>query len=544
MKQSPIPSIPVLLTGRHDAIKLAPWLSGHQGPILCSSPDAFLLMVAVGLGDRASLIDSPLPSDLLPQVESQANALARELDRSMSRVLKVLLGREVSEGWEFWDKLFFAQSLGALAEWMHSGALTQLPNKVAMCHFQNPQDYFHPSVIRANVIAKALKKSGREVARIPLDYPLRLPHRPDVWRCVYRLEIPRGALEGARLVHCPSVLYAGQELQKLYSGPGFIDLQSPFYDVEIGRYRIRLCPPEEGDRGLPVPTKEAESLYRAFIGQLGLDSLSGIDSQLDHWQQRLCFQIRAFKMLAMLRSRYGISLEAIADHDGGLFGPLCSAFRGQTQRLTLYPHSTISVGPLPGELPVRTLAWMSALQPYQPFDGGVIPFADFAPNAARPAPAGSTVALVLNEFDNVGGVAVHGYQSLVSFVENLAAALLARGYRPVLRPRPSSPVHLAHSFKIELHEGDLTTLIQRAGVCIGIGQVTTALLKFWREGVHCFHVQEAGLSISDSYTLPREGVGVFAGKPFVDSIEALLDQVDALMNRSNGSNTNTDRKII
>ncbi|NBU58734.1 MAG: hypothetical protein EBS23_02935 [Betaproteobacteria bacterium] len=479
------------------------------------------------------LLDSPLPVDRLPAIEAKANRLARELDQRVALVLSDRLGTRVAQGWEFWDKLLFAQSLGGLVEWMNTGALAELPSKVAICHFRNPQDYFHPSVIRANIIARALKRAGKEVVRIPLDYPLRLPHRPDVWACSYRVETPRHLLDGARLVHCPSALYAGEQLHRRYGGPGYIDLQSPYYDVELGRQRITLRDPQRPTAGVAVPIDEISHLYASFLQQLGLEQIPGVELQMEHWCQRLRFQMRAFKLLSVLRSRHGVVLEALADHDGGLFGPLCSAFGSQSHPVTVIPHTTVCVGPLPN-LPVRTHAWMDALKPYKAFDGGTLPLPDFVQKPAQIAGRGSVVALILNEMDNVGGVAVHGYQSLINFVERLAEALRAGGYHPVLRPRPSSPVHFAHRFEVELHQGDIGTLVARAAVCIGIGQATSAVLKFWRDGVHCLHVQEAGLSVSDEYTLPREGVWISAGKTFAESLPAVLDYVDIVTGRQRG----------
>jgi hypothetical protein len=516
----------VLITCRHEAILLLKWLRKSRARAICTSVNAYLILCSEGLRDTAELIDAPLAGDKANEIVLKAERLARKVDADIARCLCDVTGLYISQGWDFWDKLLFAKSLLPVREWLQTQNLTALPERIAFCHFANAQDYHHPSLVRSQLFFTALRQAGKHPVKIPLGFPLTLPHTPEVWRSKYR--VSGKYLEGARLLHVPSAFYAQSELVGLYGHEGFLGLESPFYENPILRRRIELDREATAVREWPFDVADARLIYQEFAEATGLAGLEGMSQQLNHWLERLAFQYRAFKMLVMLRDRYGVSLAALADHDGGLFGPLCSAFHGQKEPVTIFPHSTICVGPLP-RLDSKVIGVMESLRPLEPFDGACLPSPQLARGSPRPLALGGDFVIVLNEIDDVSGLPVHGLHEMLDFVEALASALAAKGFRPVLRARPSTPVQACRRLEIDTWDGDLGELIGRSAACIGVGQVTSAVARFWSAGVVCLQVQDRELRVHDQYLLPAGGVECFSGRPFMEMLPTLLDFIDGLV---------------
>ena len=515
----------VLITCKHEAILLLKWFKKGQARAVCTSVNAYLLLCAEGLRDRVELIDSPLPGDKANQIVVTAERLARKVDAEIALYLAEVTGQPMAQGWDFWDKLLFAKSLLPVLEWLRANDLRRLPERLVVCQFANAQDYLHPSLIRSQILSDALRRAGKRLVKIPIDFPLTLPHTPGVWRSTYRA--PGKYLEGARLVHVPSAFYAQAELVRLYGYEGFLGLESPYYDNPILTRRILLDRDNPSSRVWPFDMDVPRHIYQGFVKELGLAGLGGMSSQLDHWQERLAFQYRAFKMLSMLRERYGVSLAALSDHDAGLFGPLCAAFGGQQEPVAIFPHSTICVGPLP-RLACKVTGVMASLRPLEPYDSAPLPAATLTQGAPRRFNAAGAIAIVLNEIDDVSGLPVHGLDDLLDFVEALASALLARGLRPVLRARPSTPVQAHRRLALETWDADLDELVAASAACIGIGQVTSAVSRFWSAGVACAQVQDRELRVHDGYLLPAAGVRCFAGRPFDELLPEVLSFIDGL----------------
>lgn len=515
----------VLITCKHEAILLLKWLKKGQARAVCTSVNAFLLLCAEGLRDRVELIDSPLPGDKANEIAVTAERLARKVDAEIALYLAEVAGQPMAQGWDFWDKLLFAKSLLPVLEWLQTNDLRGLPDRLAVCQFANAQDYFHPSRIRSQIIVDALRQAGTRVAKIPIEFPLFFPHVPGIWRCAYR--VSGKFLEHARLVYVPSTFYAQGALSKRYGGEGFLALESPYYETKLHGRRIELDRSNPMARNLPFDADVSRSIYQTFLRELGLAELDGVPLQVDHWVERLAFQFRAFKMLSMLRGKYAVSLAALSDHDGGLFGPVCSAFHDQREPVTIFPHSTICVGPLP-RMACEVTGVMASLRPLEPYDSAPLPAATITQGAPRPFDAAGAIAIVLNEIDDVSGLPVHGLDDLLDFVEALASALLARGLRPVLRARPSTPIQAYRKLELETWDADLGELVAVSTACIGIGQVTSAVSRFWSAGVVCAQVQDRELRVHDGYLLPAEGVRCFAGRPFDESLPEVLSFIDSL----------------
>ena len=511
----------VLITCKHEAILLLKWLKKSRARTVCTSVNAYLLLQAEGFGETSELIDAPLPGGRAVELVAQAEYLARALDADIARYIGEVVGAPVSQGWDYWDKLLFATSLLPVAEWLRMHDLSGLPERVAVCCFASPQDYFHPSAIRTQLYAEALRRAGKRVVKIPIEYPLGPPHTPGVWQTTYRVSLPARHLKGARLVHVPSAFYAQEALVAMYGVEGFLGLDSPFYENHILLRKVDLDRGDVANRPSLIDMAEPLRLYQAFAEALGFANIDGMPQQLAHWRERLAFQFRAFKMLSLLRDRYGVGLAAISDHDGGLFGPLCSAFREQVEPVRVFPHSTISVGPLP-DLASEVIGFMEPLRPLRPFDRATLPVPNLQRGIPRPCSADAAIAIVLNEIDDVSGLPVHSLRALLDFLAALVAGLLVKGLRPLLRARPSTPIRAFCDFDIETWDGDLGELISESAVYVGVGQVTTAVCRFWGAGVVCLHVQEGDLSLQDGYTLPADGVECFVGRPFMESLPEVL----------------------
>jgi hypothetical protein len=357
------------------------------------------------------------------------------------------------------------------------------------------------------------------VVKIPIDCPFPPPYVPGVWRSSFRTSAHH--LQGARLVHLPSTFYAQADLAERYGGNEFLALESPYYETVLHGRRIELDRSSPVVRDLPFDAEVPRGIYRAFVEQLGMAGVEGSVLQVEHWLERLAFQFRAFKMLSLLRGKYSVSLAALSDHDGGLFGPVCSAFREQVEPVRVFPHSTISVGPLP-DLASEVIGFMEPLRPLRPFDGATLPVPNLQRGIPRPCSADAAIAIVLNEIDDVSGLPVHSLRALLDFLAALVAGLLVKGLRPLLRARPSTPIRAFCDFDIETWDGDLGELISESAVYVGVGQVTTAVCRFWGAGVVCLHVQEGDLSLQDGYTLPADGVECFVGRPFMESLPEVL----------------------
>ena len=516
----------VLITCQHDAVLLLKWLKKFHVRAVCTSVNAYLLLCAEGLRNRLELIDSPLPGDKANEIGVTAERLARRVDSEITQCLAETTGLPITQGWDFWDKLLFVKSVLPVVEWLRTHSLQHLPDRLAICFFANTQDYFHPSRIRSQIFADALRRAGKRVAKIPIECPFPPPYIPGVWRSSFRTSAHH--LQGSRLVHLPSTFYAQAELAERYGSDEFLALESPFYETVLHGRRIELDRSSPVVRDLPFDANVPRGIYQTFLKELGLAELDGISLQLDHWLERLAFQFRAFKMLAMLREKYGVSLAALSDHDGGLFGPVCSAFHDQSEPITIFPHSTICVGPLP-RLPSDVIGVMQSVRPLEPFDGAPLPAPTLVRGSPKAPDAGGKFVIVLNGIDDACGLPVHRLGDLLDFVEALAAALLARGLKPILRARPSTPVQAHRKLGIEIWDGDLGELISGSAACIGVGQVTSALTRFWCAGVPCVHIQDRKLDLYGSYLLPAKGVEWFVGRPFMEALPQVLGFVDGLV---------------
>ncbi len=518
--------VQVLITCKHEAVLLLGWLKKTRTRVQCTSANAFLLLCSEGLRDSVDLIDAPLSSDRANDIAVFAEQRAREVDADIARHLADATGRHISQGWDFWDKLLFGKSLLPLLEWLRTYDLHRLPNRLAVCQFANAQDYLHPSLIRSQILTDGLRRAGKRVVKIPIDCPFPPPYVPGVWRSSFRTSAHH--LQGARLVHLPSTFYAQADLAERYGGNEFLALESPYYETVLHGRRIELDRSSPVVRDLPFDAEVPRGIYRAFVEELGMAGVEGSVLQVEHWLERLAFQFRAFKMLSLLRGKYGVSLAALSDHDGGLFGPVCSAFYDQREPVAIVPHSTICVGPLP-RLASDVIGVMQSVRPLEPFDRAPLPAPTLVQGSPKALDAGGAFVIVLNEIDDVSGLPVHGLSELLDFVEALALGLAARGLRPVLRARPSTPVRVVGRLAIEAWDGDLGELISTAALCIGVGQVTSALTRFWCAGVPCMHVQPGELNVHGNYLLPAKGVECFTGESFMKSLPDVLLYIDRLI---------------
>lgn len=516
----------VLITCKHEAILLVQWLKKGEARAVCTSVNAYLLLCAEGLRNRLELMDSPLPGNKFSEIVVTAERLARTVDTEISQHLTKVAGQPMAQGWDFWDKLLFAKSLLPIMEWLRTVDLRLLPDRLAVCQFANAQDYFHPSSIRSEIFCEAFKRVGKRLTRIPIEFPLPLPHTAGVWRSIYRASGKH--LMGARLVHVPSAFYKVKELAQVYAKEGFLGLESPYYENRVTNKNILLDRKNVANSAWPMDMDVPRCIYGDFAEQLGLSGLRGIQLQLDHWLERLAFQFRAFKMLSILRDKYGVSLAALSDHDGGLFGPACSAFRDQKEVVALLPHSTICVGPLP-RLASDAIGVMQSVRPLEPFDGAPLPAPTLVQGPPQACNVDGAFVIVLNEIDDVSGLPAHKLDDLLDFVEALASGLITRGLRPVLRARSSAPVQAVRRLKFEAWDGDLGELVTTAALCIGVGRVTSALTHFWCAGVPCLHVQDRELDPHGSYLLPAKGVECFVGRPFMEALPQVLGFVDGLV---------------
>lgn len=511
----------VFITSNLEAHLLLDRLKRNRVRTVCASTNAYLFLHSKGLGETLELVDDQLPGGTINSILVRTERLARKLDADVARYLSQATGLQISQGWDYWDKWLFASSLLPLARWLEGSDLDFLPDRVAMCQFANPQDYFHPSLLRSQLYADSLARTGKRFVKIPFEFPLGAPHTPEVWRTSYRVSMPAKHLKGARLVHVPSAFYMQAGLSELYGREGFLGLDSPYYENPVLNRRIQLDRSATTIRPQPIEMAHPRRLYQGFVEALGLAHLEGMQRQVDHWLERLAFQYRAFKMLCTLRDRFDVQLEAITDHDGGLFGPLCSAFSAQRDSIKIVPHSTICIGPLPA-LRSQPFGLMASRRPLETFNGAKATAPNFLRGPEVPVAAGSKVAIVLNEIDGVSGLPVHGFRAMIDFLEGLVAGLSKMGLKPVLRARPRYPVRPFCDFDVDQWDGDLGELISETSLCIGVGQVTTAVARFWRAGVACMHVKDSELCIDEQYLLPGDGVACFVGRPYSEILPDIL----------------------
>jgi hypothetical protein len=515
-------------------------LQSGGGLIFCSSQDAYLDLLAKGLDGRLVLLDRPLESEQRWSIETKTCALARELDLHVAMEIASALNDYVSQGWDYWDKVAFAQSLLFLKSSLRPEVLETLPRRIAICSLANFQDYGNSSALTANLVSRALKSSGREVSRLVAGTFGSLS-MPAGWRHT-QLALPQDFdRKSAKLIHFPTAFHSKKELEHIYGGPEFLDLQSPFFDVGACRQRITLRRTDIRFRAENTfLIEKCALLYEKFVEQLDLQNLPVINLQIQHWKDRLAFQLHAYRTFRKLRKTDHISLAAMSDHDGGLLGPLCSAFHQQKEVVQVFPHSTICVGPLP-DIPCHVESWLDSMEPLPPFGSRDFSASKFSAKNPRRRCGDGLVTIVLNEMDSFGGVPVNGFQSAINFIERFIKGLRSRGLRVALRPRSSSPLHLANRFDAEVYGGELGYLVERSWLCVGIGVVTTALLQFWREGISCIQVQEAKLGVSCKYILPSRGVNCFSGRPYAESLPGVLGYIDELVTNPNKHRLLTSR---
>jgi hypothetical protein len=509
----------IFIVNCFEAKILLDMIVSNQLFVVTTSVDSYVLLLNHYRPDRIEFIDLKEEACPLSQISIIADNLAREQDIQTANTLTSLLGWQPATNWEYWDKFYFAASNLSL-----SRSMQNLTHDFAGCDLmlpfsRGPQDYYYKGRIGSEIIESNLIRCGAKVHRLETDHlPPIIPSR---WMGSFIIPNHNSVPDNIELIHLPTCWHDRAELKKIYSSDQIYDIESPYHNVTINeKNKIHIDP----NRAINIPDIHLKQLEIQYHGLLGLFDVSeaALQQQASHWIERHKFQLRALIFFAELRITKNASLKALADHDGGLSGPIAYAFRSQQSTVNIHHHSKFVIGPIPDYFPTRLFKYM---QPQQELKDIGNRCAARIPNIIRKnrkidRPA--RVALLFTDFDFPGGAPMESISNLKRYLKQMIELFHKEGMDIIIRPRPGASLEAMLELDCPVWDGDLETLAENSDAVIGLGQASSAIIDFWVAGCICIQVHTSDLNMLNQYSIPKESFYVISGKNALEDPGFLL----------------------
>jgi hypothetical protein len=510
----------IFLTNCFEAKILLDLIVSNRLFVVTTSMDALAFLLNNYRAEKIQYID--LKSEVCPisEIVTIADSLARVIDLQTGTIIGSLRGSRVATNWEYWDKFYFICSNIALSRTMQNVSAQFKGSDILLPFPRSSQDYYYKGRIGAEIIESNLIRCGAIVHRLETGHLP--PILPAAWTGSFTIHDMSRTPERIQLVHLPTCWYDRNELQQLYSGDQIFDIDSPYHNVIVNDVNRISIDPNETIQIPEIHLKQIEAQYSGLLRFFDA-SAAALEDQVSRWIDRHKFQLRALMFFEDLRQKKDASLLALAEHDGGLSGPLAYAFRSQESAVNYHHHSKFVVGPIPNFFPARLSKYFDPILELKDLGDRCAARAPNLHRANRHNRIPKRVAILFTDWDFPGGSPIESLACLKSYLHQIISNLREDGLEVTLRPRPGTSINAMLEIDCPVWNGDLVSLAEASDVVIGIGSISSAMIEFWTAGCICIQVQTSSLNPHNMASMPKDSFSIVSGKSALKDPNHLLN---------------------
>jgi hypothetical protein len=475
--------------------------------------DAGILEQAVLAELDVEFVNLDVGPNFIARASTEAGIRALQLDMTLTDARELIWESGPLQGWDysifksFYVRLLIAKQLGEIFERTFPDA------EVFLLRPSNPQFmYFDSFMVTEAFIGRSRK------FRVIEEY-----ESSDKWVNTINL----GAIEFSKLsnafrnhapdavIHIPTVFSNLDTYKKeiLSSFSRIIEIPSLLWDVELTTQRVPLV---QINQSQDHSASERLSAYQQLAAErfkVHLDEIVyspwAIEQQASFLAQRAYLQALTFEGLLECIEGHQPHF-VLTDHDTGINGPIFSVAAKLGCKITVLPHSSTPVMPLPHGIRVTGIERDGFLTPAKTVYGQRVQTAPirFAPR--RPMPARDSIACVtlllnamvhrgLTHIDLAGLIALH--RALRDLCDSFGIELKVR-----IKPNAPGLVMVAASLGIDAHDLQVTAssslpeLSLKTDLCIAFGEMTTGVIDFLEGGSLVIHSSNAFHPVDPPYS--------------------------------------------
>jgi hypothetical protein len=213
----------------------------------------------------------------------------------------------------------------------------------------------------------------------------------------------------------------------------------------------------------------------------------------------------------------------VTDHDTGMQGPLMTFARERGLKVTVWPHSSVSVVPFPSSKTTQKKSCVvSERNEYvrlgsDEANAEIISF----PGPSRRDRESINILLMFNHLEDSAGITMIDVVEFKRAYKQFKLSLLGSGLTYRVRHKPKHGyIDVFEDSADPLATGNLDKWFEWAGLCVSFGHISTALVGFASAGCYCAHIGFGELSRQERAICPPT-VKLFQHESYSDNFAEL-----------------------